>query len=58
MEDLLNSIQKKNSTLASWCKERVEIISQLTNNWERFQNTLKNHSQVLEKQVSLLFNKF
>jgi hypothetical protein len=47
---------KKNKTLASWTKERVEQVSRMTALWDNFQAVLDNHQYLLGKQVCIIIN--
>ncbi|KAK6637824.1 hypothetical protein RUM44_008246 [Polyplax serrata] len=42
---------KKNKTLASWTKEKIEQVNQLIFSWDNFQNNLKNHKSLISRQV-------
>jgi hypothetical protein len=46
--------EKKNKTLASWTKERVEQVSHMAAVWDNFQAMLDNHKYLLSKQVYII----
>jgi hypothetical protein len=48
--------EKKNKTLASWTKERVEQVSRIAAMWDNFQAMLDNHQYILSKQVCFVMH--
>lgn len=55
MVDLIDSAVKKNKTLASWTKERIERVSQMTIMWDNLQSLLSNQQMLIAKQVICRF---
>lgn len=51
MQSILEKAQKKNRTLATWTKERVDQLSQLVGSWDNFQTLLHNQQYMITKQV-------
>ncbi|XP_069679211.1 cytoplasmic dynein 2 heavy chain 1 isoform X2 [Periplaneta americana] len=51
MLKVFEEAEKKNKTLASWTKERVEQVSRMAAMWDNFQAMLDNHQYLLSKQV-------
>lgn len=55
MRLVFEEAEKKNKTLASWTKERVEQVSRMAAMWDNFQTVLDNHQYILSKQVCIEF---
>jgi hypothetical protein len=53
MRLVFEEAEKKNKTLASWTKERVEQVSRMAAMWDNFQAVLDNHQYILSKQVCI-----
>lgn len=53
MQLVFEEAEKKNKTLASWTKERVEQVSRMAAMWDNFQTVLDNHQYILSKQVCI-----
>ena len=51
MLKVFEEVEKKNKTLASWTKERVEQVGHMAVVWDNFQLMLDNHHSVISKQV-------
>lgn len=51
MVDLIDAAVKKNKTLASWTKEKVEHVSHMTIMWDNLQSLLNNQQMLIAKQV-------
>ncbi|XP_068082912.1 cytoplasmic dynein 2 heavy chain 1 [Anabrus simplex] len=51
MRQMFEEAERKNKTLASWTKERVEQMTQLASVWDNFQTMLDNHQYIISKQV-------
>lgn len=51
MEELFENTVKKNKTLASWTKEKIELVNQLVFDWDNFQNNFESHKSLMNKQV-------
>lgn len=54
MVELFNEAERKNKTLATWTKERVEQLSRVTVQWDNYKTLMDNHEQIVAKQVSWL----
>lgn len=52
MEQIILESEKKNKTLASWTKDRVEKLSQIKGKWDNFKYLMENHEQIVSMQVS------
>ena len=52
MQKSFESTIKKNKTLASWTKEKIDLVNQLIFSWDNFQNNLKNHKSLIARQAS------
>ncbi|GLH06946.1 Dynein heavy chain, cytoplasmic, partial [Gryllus bimaculatus] len=48
---IVQEAEKKNKTLASWTKERVEQVNRMVTKWDNFQTMLDNHQYLISKQV-------
>jgi phosphoenolpyruvate carboxylase len=53
MRLVFEEAEKKNKTLASWTKEKVEQVSRMAAMWDNFQTVLDNHQYILSKQVCI-----
>lgn len=51
MVELFNEAERKNKTLATWTKERVEQVSRVTVQWDNYKTLMDNHEQIVAKQV-------
>ena len=51
METVCEEAERKNRTLASWTKERVDRLSQVKGMWENFRSLIDNHEAIVSKQV-------
>lgn len=56
MNEVLNSVQAKDSCLAGWCRERVSALNGILNQWEQLQPLIDNHSATLRVQIDVLKN--
>lgn len=56
MQEILQSVQAKDSCLASWCRERVSALNGIMNQWEQLQPLIDNHSAALKVQIDVLKN--
>ncbi|XP_042221258.1 cytoplasmic dynein 2 heavy chain 1-like isoform X2 [Homarus americanus] len=54
MVELFNEAERKNKTLASWTKERVEQVSRVTMQWDNFKTLMENHEQIVAKQIEAI----
>ncbi|KAJ9584167.1 hypothetical protein L9F63_021464, partial [Diploptera punctata] len=52
MLTIFEEAEKKNKTLASWTKERVEQVGRMGVIWDNFQSMLDNHQYFLSKQLT------
>ena len=51
MVERFNEAERKNKTLASWTKERVDQVSKVTMLWDNYKTLMDNHEQIVSKQV-------
>lgn len=56
MEEVLHSVQAKDSCLAGWCRERVSALNGIISQWEQLQPLIDNHSAALKVQIDVLKN--
>lgn len=56
MEEVLHSVQAKDSCLAGWCRERVSALNGIINQWEQLQPLIDNHSAALKVQIDVVKN--
>lgn len=56
MNEVLSSVQAKDSCLAGWCRERVSALNGILNQWEHLQPLIDNHSATLRVQIDVLKN--
>lgn len=56
MEEVLNSVQAKDSCLAGWCRERVSALNGIINQWEQLQPLIDNHTAALKVQIDVIKN--
>lgn len=56
MEEILHSVQAKDSCLAGWCRERVSALNGIINQWEQLQPLIDNHSAALKVQMDVMKN--
>lgn len=54
MQEVLHSVQSKDSCLAGWCRERVSALNGILNQWEQLQPLIDNHSATLKVQIDVL----
>ncbi|XP_069942834.1 cytoplasmic dynein 2 heavy chain 1 isoform X1 [Cherax quadricarinatus] len=54
MVELFNEAERKNKTLASWTKERVEQVSRVTMQWDNYKTLMDNHEQIVAKQIEAI----
>lgn len=53
MHRAFESTVKKNKVLASWTKEKIELVNRLIFSWDNFQNNLRNHKSLIARQVRM-----
>nr|CAD7594425.1 unnamed protein product [Timema genevievae] len=56
MLQVYEEAERKNKTLASWTKERVEQLSHVTSLWDNFQTMVDNYQYLISKQVESIKN--
>ncbi|XP_042887569.1 cytoplasmic dynein 2 heavy chain 1-like [Penaeus japonicus] len=49
-----NEAERKNKTLASWTKERVDQVSRVTMQWDNYKTLMDNHEQIVSKQIEAI----
>lgn len=54
MRKTLASVERKDTCLAGWCKERVSSLGNLVTQWDQLQPLIENHSIVLQRQIDLM----
>ncbi len=54
MNDLLKTVEGKDTCLAGWCKERVSALSSILLQWDQLQPLIENHSAVLQRQIGIM----
>lgn len=54
MNDLLKTVEGKDTCLAGWCKERVSALSNILLQWDQLQPLIENHSAVLKRQIDIM----
>ncbi|CAL4157019.1 unnamed protein product, partial [Meganyctiphanes norvegica] len=54
MVELYNESERKNKTLASWTKERVDQVSRVTMMWDNYKTLMDNHEQIVTKQIEAI----
>lgn len=47
----LESTIKKNKTLASWTKEKMEQVNKMVATWDNFQSNIQNYESIIGRQV-------
>lgn len=52
MVEMFGEAERKNKTLASWTKERVDQLSRVTMQWDNYKSLMDNHEQIVARQVS------
>lgn len=53
MKDMLDQIEKKNKTLVTWTKEKVDL-SRVRQLWDGFNSLMENHQHIIGRQVENL----
>lgn len=56
MDQVLQSVQAKDSCLAGWCRERVSALNGILSQWEQLQPLIDNHSASLKVQIEVVKN--
>ncbi|XP_063840903.1 LOW QUALITY PROTEIN: cytoplasmic dynein 2 heavy chain 1-like [Scylla paramamosain] len=56
MVELFNEAERKNKTLASWTKERVEQLSRVTMQWDNYKSLMDNHEQIVARQMEVIMS--
>lgn len=54
MRERLAAVERKDTCLAGWCKERVSTLAHLVTQWDQLQPLIENHSLVLQRQVDMM----
>lgn len=54
MRKTLASVERKDTCLAGWCKERVSSLGTLVTQWDQLQPLIENHSIVLQRQIDIM----
>lgn len=54
MNELLKTVEGKDTCLAGWCKERVSALSNILLQWDQLQPLIENHSAVLQRQIGIM----
>lgn len=54
MNELLKTVEGKDTCLAGWCKERVSALSGILMQWDQLQPLIENHSAVLQRQIGIM----
>lgn len=54
MRKTLASVERKDTCLAGWCKERVSSLGNLVTQWDQLQPLIENHSIVLQRQIDIM----
>lgn len=52
--DRLAEVERKDTCLAGWCKERVTSLGQLLAQWDQLQPLIENQSVVLQRHVDMM----
>ncbi|XP_063237932.1 cytoplasmic dynein 2 heavy chain 1 [Bacillus rossius redtenbacheri] len=56
MFQVLEEVQRKNKTLASWTKEHLEQVNRVVTLWDNFQSMLDNYQFLISRQVEGIRN--
>lgn len=54
MRKTLANVERKDTCLAGWCKERVSSLGNLVSQWDQLQPLIENHSIVLQRQIDIM----
>lgn len=54
MKAVLESVERKDTCLAGWCKERVSALSTIGIQWDQLQPLIENHSISLQRQIDIM----
>lgn len=52
--DRLAEVERKDTCLAGWCKERVTSLAQLVAQWDQLQPLIENQSVVLQRHIDMM----
>jgi len=56
--DVLKNLEeciKMNKTLASWTKEKIEVVAEVAAKWDLFQGQLQNFENIIGRQVRIFY---